>query len=56
VSSRPQREEIGADTPREALHPSNQAGWQLMRFGLVSQGTQGDSQVYNLWLDPRMKH
>jgi hypothetical protein len=33
---------------------ANQTGWQLVQFTLLPGGTSGESQIYNLYVDPRM--
>ena len=35
-------------------NPGTQPGWQLAQFALIA-GNTGDTQVYNLFVDPRMK-
>ena len=37
------------------LQPSSAAGWQLVRFTLVPGGKTSDFQVYNFYVDPRLK-
>jgi hypothetical protein len=37
------------------VHPGNLPGWQLVRFTLDSNGKAGDAQIYNFYIDPRMK-
>jgi hypothetical protein len=37
------------------VQPGNSPGWQLMRFTLVSGGQHSDFQVYDFYVDPRMK-
>ena len=32
---------------------ANQTGWQLVQFTLLPGGTSGESQIYNLYVDPR---
>ena len=34
--------------------PGSQPGWQLVQFALIA-GNTGENQVYNLYVDPRMK-
>jgi hypothetical protein len=36
------------------IQPSNQSGWQLVRFTLVPGGQTSDFQIYNFYVDPRM--
>jgi hypothetical protein len=38
------------------IHPGNLPGWQLMRFTLVPDGQSSDYQVYNFYVDPRMRY
>ena len=38
------------------VHPRATAGWQPVRFVLTGEGDASDSQVYDLYVDPRMKH
>jgi hypothetical protein len=39
------------------LEPGNNVeGWEPMRITLVGNGTQGEYQVYDLSLDPRLSH
>ena len=33
---------------------ANQTGWQLVQFTLLPGGTSGESQIYNLFVDPHM--
>ncbi len=33
---------------------ANQTGWQLVQFTLLPGGTPGESQIYNLYVDPRL--
>ncbi len=35
--------------------PDDRTGWQVVRFTLVSRGTATSSQIYNFYIDPRMK-
>ncbi len=37
------------------LQPANQGGWQIVRFAFVPGGKTSDFQLYNFWVDPRMK-
>jgi hypothetical protein len=37
------------------INPSPASGWQLAWFSLVNTGTSGEMQVYDLYVDPRMK-
>jgi hypothetical protein len=38
------------------LHPDNKAdGWQLVRFTFVAGGKSSEFQIYNFYVDPRMK-
>ena len=37
------------------VHPGNLPGWQLVQFRLTPGGTRSDFQIYNFWVDPRMK-
>ena len=37
------------------VQPSNTSGWQLVRFTFVPGGKTSDFQIYNFWVDPRMK-
>jgi hypothetical protein len=37
------------------LQPSGATGWQPVRFTLVPGGSAGEYQVYNFYVDPRMK-
>lgn len=36
------------------LQSNNGAGWQPVRFTLTGGGTSSDTQIYNLYVDPRM--
>ncbi len=36
------------------IQPSNQPGWQLVRFTFVPGGKTSDFQIYNFYVDPRM--
>jgi hypothetical protein len=38
------------------IHPGNLPGWQLVRFTLVGGGHSSDFQVYDFYVDPRMKY
>jgi hypothetical protein len=43
--------------PQVKLKPGNNVeGWEPMRITLVGNGTQGEYQVYDLYLDPRLSH
>ena len=37
------------------VHPGNLPGWQLVQFTLTPGGKSSDFQIYNFWVDPRMK-
>jgi hypothetical protein len=37
------------------LQPYNVSGWQPMRITLIPGGNTGDFQLYNLYVDPRMR-
>jgi hypothetical protein len=37
------------------LQPYNVSGWQPMRITLIPGGTTSDFQIYNLYVDPRMR-
>ncbi len=37
------------------VHPGNLPGWQLVRFTLSANGKASDAQIYNFYIDPRMK-
>jgi hypothetical protein len=37
------------------VQPSNTPGWQLVRFIFEPGGKTSDFQLYNFWVDPRMK-
>jgi len=37
------------------LHPSNDTGWQIVRFGFVAGGKNSEFQLYDFYVDPRMK-
>ena len=37
------------------INPSTATGWQKAWFALIGTGTSGETQVYNLYIDPRMK-
>ena len=37
------------------VKPSNVAGWQVARFVLSAEGRRGDFQIYDFYVDPRMK-
>lgn len=37
------------------LQPAGVAGWQIVRFLFVAGGTTSDFQMYDFWVDPRMK-
>jgi hypothetical protein len=36
------------------IQPSNQSGWQLVRFTFVPGGQASDFQIFNFYVDPRM--
>jgi hypothetical protein len=36
------------------LNPSTEPGWQLVRFTLIANGHNGDFQLYNFDVDPRI--
>ena len=38
------------------IHPGNLPGWQLVRFTFVPGGKSSDFQVYDFWVDPRMRY
>jgi hypothetical protein len=38
------------------VHPSNQAGWQLAQFTFVAGGKASDFQIYDFYVDPRMRY
>jgi hypothetical protein len=42
-------------TNRINLHPPHTSGWHLMRIKLVGRGTNAEEQLYNFYVDPRMK-
>jgi hypothetical protein len=42
-------------TNRINLHPPHVSGWHLMRIKLVARGTASEVQLYNFYVDPRMK-
>ncbi len=44
----------GVSTPID-VRPNGTSSWQVVRFTLTPQGTSGDSQIYNFYVDPRMK-
>ena len=35
--------------------PDNRSGWQVVRFTFVGEGAGSESQIYNYYVDPRMK-
>lgn len=37
------------------LHPGNRPGWQVVRFTFTAGGKTSDFQIYNFWVDPRMR-
>ena len=37
------------------IHPGNLSGWQLVQFTLVPGGKTSDFQIYDFYVDPRMK-
>lgn len=37
------------------VQPGNLPGWQLVRFTLIPGGKTSDFQIYNFYVDPRMK-
>ncbi len=37
------------------IHAGNGLGWQEARFGFVGGGGGNDTQIYNFYVDPRMK-
>jgi hypothetical protein len=37
------------------VQPSNLPGWQEVRFTFVPGGTRSDFQIYNFYVDPRMR-
>ena len=42
-------------TNRLNLHPPHVQGWHLMRMKLVARGQASEMQLYNFYVDPRMK-
>lgn len=36
------------------IHPGNLPGWQLVRFTFVPSGKNGDTQLYDFYVDPKM--
>ena len=38
-----------------SLEPNETAGWQLVRFTFVPDGTASDFRIYNFWVDPRIR-
>jgi hypothetical protein len=38
-----------------SVRPSNNSRWQVVRFTILSKGVASESQVYNFYVDPRMK-
>ena len=37
------------------MQPFNVAGWQPVQITLIPGGKTSDFQIYNLYVDPRMK-
>ena len=37
------------------VKPSNKPGWQLAQFTFKAEGLASDFQLYDFWVDPRMK-
>ena len=37
------------------LHPGNRPGWQMVQFTFVPGGKTSDFQIYNFYVDPRMR-
>jgi hypothetical protein len=37
------------------VHPGNLPGWQLVQFTLVPGGKSSEFQIYNFYVDPRMR-
>jgi hypothetical protein len=37
------------------VHPGNLPGWQLVQFTFTAGGKNSDFQMYNFWVDPRMR-
>jgi hypothetical protein len=37
------------------VHPGNRNGWQLVRFIFANLGVLGHAQLYNFYIDPRMR-
>jgi hypothetical protein len=37
------------------IHPGKSAGWQEARFAFVGSGTGNDTQVYDFYVDPRLR-
>lgn len=37
------------------VRPSNSSKWQVVRFTILSTGKSSESQLYNFYVDPRMK-
>jgi hypothetical protein len=37
------------------VQPSSKPGWQIVRFVFVPGGRSSDFQLYDFWVDPRMK-
>jgi hypothetical protein len=37
------------------VHPGNVPGWQLVRFSFVAGGKSSDFQIYDFYVDPRMR-
>ncbi|MDX6637712.1 MAG: hypothetical protein QOJ01_1223 [Solirubrobacterales bacterium] len=42
-------------SPSVNVQPSDSPGWQLVRFYLVGGGSTSEFQIYNFYVDPRMK-
>jgi hypothetical protein len=37
------------------VQPGNRPGWQHVRFSFIPRGHASDFQIYNFWVDPRMR-
>jgi hypothetical protein len=37
------------------VHPGNLPGWQIVQFTFASGGKGSDAQIYNFYIDPRMR-
>ena len=37
------------------VRPDDRAGWQVVRFTFTARGSRSQSQIYNYYVDPRMK-